>query len=139
MYPNKINYLIFVAAITLCHFSHLWAVTKTLVFSRSSTKEEWFRVNFFFIQNHPSNSFLSFPFIEISDFHIYFVFYFVISSSSCDVGLFVVFVRRCLSFLFLSGICSVQIIRSASIQCRSNQWLWRYPHYRSGDMVIPKI
>ncbi|RHN42028.1 hypothetical protein MtrunA17_Chr8g0372401 [Medicago truncatula] len=26
-----------------------------------------------------------FPFIEISDFHIYFVFYLVISSSSCDV------------------------------------------------------
>ena len=54
----------------------------------------------FLTQNHPSNSFFSFPFIEISDFHIYFVFYFVISSSSCDLGLFVVFVRRCWSFCF---------------------------------------
>jgi len=36
-------------------------------------------------QNHPSNSFFSFPFIEISDFHIYFVFYFVISLSSCTL------------------------------------------------------
>jgi len=37
---------------------------------------------------------------------------------------FIVFVRRCLPFLFRSGICSIQIVRLASIQCRSNQWLW---------------
>jgi len=48
------------------------------------------------IQNHLPNSFFSFTFIEISDFHIYFVFSFVISSSWCDIVLFVVFVRRCL-------------------------------------------
>jgi len=93
----------------------------------------------FFTQNHSSNSFFSFPLIEISHFHIYFIFYFVILSSSCDVGLFVVLVRRCLSFLFFSGIWSVQIVRSASIQCRSNQWLWRHPRCRSGDMVILEI
>jgi len=54
----------------------------------------------FLTQNHPSNLFLSLPFIERSDFHVYFVFYFVILSSSCNVGLFVVFVRHCLFYLF---------------------------------------
>ena len=49
-------------------------------------------------QNHPSNLFFSLPFIEISDFTSI-SFFIVILSSSCDVGLFVVFVRRCLSLL----------------------------------------
>ena len=40
----------------------------------------------FLTQNHPSNSFFSFAFIKISDFHIYFIIFF------CD---FVVLVRRC--------------------------------------------
>jgi len=35
--------------------------------------------------------------------------------SKCDVVLFVIFVRRCLSLLFRSCICSVQVDRSASI------------------------
>ena len=38
----------------------------------------------------------------------------MISSSWCDVVLFVVFVRR-LSFPSCSGVCSDQIVRSASI------------------------
>ena len=54
-----------------------------------SLKHNFF--SFILTLNHPSNLFFSFRFIEISDFHIYFVFYFVISSSSWDVSLFVAF------------------------------------------------
>jgi len=46
-------------------------------------------------QNHPSNSFFYFPFIEISDFHIYFVFSFVVLVRRC-------FVPRCCATLFVS-------------------------------------
>jgi hypothetical protein len=47
--------------------------------------QRWMNYGQFLIQNHSSNLFFSFLFIEISDFHIHLVFYFVI---------FVVLVRR---------------------------------------------
>jgi len=40
--------------------------------------------------------------------------------------LFVVFMWRCLSFLSCYDVCSVQIIKSGSIQCIFNQWLWSH-------------
>jgi len=43
----------------------------------------------------------------INDFHIYFIFSLVIFSSQCDIVLYAMFVPRCFSFLFRSGICSV--------------------------------
>jgi len=55
-------------------FSLFLAVTKTLVSSLHLPKRG--DLCQFLTQNHPSNSFFSFPFIEISDFHIFFVFLF---------------------------------------------------------------
>ena len=70
--PQSLGELYF-SIITHFFLSLLWVVTKIIVFSPSSTR--WVIYGqFFFIQNHLSNSLFSFPFIEISDLHIYFVF-----------------------------------------------------------------
>ena len=116
-------------------FSLSWTVTKTLVSSSSSTKEGRFRVNFCFKITHLT--LFLFPFYWNKWFSHLFRFFLswfrrLSATLFCSSSLCGVF----LSSLFRSGICSVQIVISASIRCRSNQWLWCHQCCRSGGISI---